>query len=83
MWLATFLLILVFVPLIILAAASESPVMIGLVIGGFVISLLLLSLVNATLSGIYTAALYRFAAEGEVSQGFAPEMVQDAFRPKR
>jgi hypothetical protein len=82
MGLATFLLILVFVPLIILAIASEAPVMIGLVIGGFVVSLLLLSLVNATLSGIYTAALYRFAAEGEVSQGFASEMVQDAFRPK-
>ncbi len=82
MALATFLLILVFVPLIILAIASQAPVMIGLVIGGFVISLLLLSLVNATLSGIYTAALYRFAAEGEVSQGFESEMVQDAFRPK-
>jgi hypothetical protein len=83
MFLATLLLFLVFVPLIILAIASESPVMIGLVIGGFVISLLLLSLVNATLSGIYTAALYRFAAEGQVSQGFESEMVQDAFRPKR
>jgi hypothetical protein len=82
MGLATFLLILVFVPLIVLAIASQAPVMIGLVIGGFVISLLLLSLVNATLSGIYTAALYRFAAEGEVSQGFESEMVQDAFRPK-
>jgi hypothetical protein len=81
--LATFLLFLVFVPLIILAAASRSPVMIGVVVGGFVISLLLLSLVNATLSGIYTAALYRFAAEGQVSQGFESGMVRDAFRPKR
>jgi hypothetical protein len=83
MGLAGFLLVLVFVPLIILAIGSQSPVMIGLVIGGFVISLLLLSLVNATLSGIYTAALYRFAAEGQVSQGFESEMVEDAFRPKR
>jgi len=83
MGLAVFLLILIFVPLIILAAASQSPVLIGLVIGGFVITLLLLSLVNATLSGIYTAALYRFAAEGQVSKGFASDMVQDAFRPKR
>jgi hypothetical protein len=83
MGLATFLLILIFIPLIILASGSQSPVLIGLVIGGFVISLLLLSLVNATLSGIYTAALYRFAAEGQVSKGFASDMVQDAFRPKR
>lgn len=80
--LATFLLILVFVPMIILAVSAGSPVLIGLVIGGFVLSLLLLSLVNATLSGIYTAALYRYAAEGDLSQGFEASMVEGAFRPK-
>lgn len=80
--LATFLLILVFVPMIILAVSASSPVLIGLVIGGFVLSLLLLSLVNATLSGIYTAALYRYAAEGDLSQGFEASMVEGAFRPK-
>lgn len=80
--LATFLLILVFVPMIILAVSAGSPVLIGLVIGGFVLSLLLLSLVNATLSGIYTAALYRYAAEGDLSQGFEAGMVEGAFRPK-
>lgn len=80
--LATFLLILVFVPMIFLAVSASSPVLIGLVIGGFVLSLLLLSLVNATLSGIYTAALYRYAAEGDLSQGFEASMVEGAFRPK-
>jgi hypothetical protein len=80
--LATFLLILVFVPLMFLAFAAKSGVIIGLVIGGFVLSLLLLSLVNATLSGIYTAALYRYAAEGDLSQGFEASMVEGAFRPK-
>ncbi|HYH99358.1 DUF6159 family protein [Hyalangium sp.] len=81
--LAAFLLILVFVPLLILAFMSKSGVVIGLAIGGFIVSLLLLSLVNATLSGIYTAALYRYAAEGNVSPGFEAEMVEGAFRPKR
>jgi hypothetical protein len=81
--LATFLLILIFLPLLFLAFAAKSGVIIGLVIGGFIVSLLLLSLVNATLSGIYTAALYRYAAEGDLSQGFEASMVEGAFRPKR
>ena len=44
--------------------------------------LLGLALVGATLSGIYTAALYRYASEGQMGQGFAPGMVKEAFRPK-
>jgi hypothetical protein len=80
--LVTFLLILVFIPLMFLAFAAKSGVIIGLVVGGFILSLMLLSLVNATLSGIYTAALYRYAAEGDLSQGFEASMVEGAFRPK-
>jgi hypothetical protein len=81
--LATFLLILIFAPLLFLAIAAQSTALIVAVVIGFGLSLMLLALVNATLSGIYTAALYRYAAEGDVSDGFAPEMVEDAFRPKR
>ena len=81
--LAAFLLIVLFVPLIILAANSGSGAFIAAVIIAFVGALMLLALVNATLSGIYTAAVYRYAAEGDVSAGFEPEMVRDAFRPKR
>jgi hypothetical protein len=81
--LATFLLLLIFAPLLFLAIAAQSTALIVAVIIGFGLSLMLLALVNATLSGIYTAALYRYAAEGDVSDGFAPEMVEDAFRPKR
>ncbi|WP_224362503.1 DUF6159 family protein [Hyalangium versicolor] len=80
--LATFLLVLVFIPLLILAFSSHSVGIIAAVVIGFVGSLMLLALVNATLSGIYTAALYRYAAEGDISHGFEPEMVQEAFRPK-
>ena len=35
------------------------------------------------LAGEIWASKYRYAAEGDVSDGFAPEMVEDAFRPKR
>lgn len=80
--LAVFLLILTFLPLAFLAAVSESTVAIAVTAGGFVLALVLISLVSATLSGIYTAAVYRFAAEGEVGSNFRPDMVQGAFRPK-
>jgi hypothetical protein len=81
--LATFLLALVFIPLIILAVGSGSTGLIAAVVITFVVALMLLALVNATLSGIYTAAVYRYAAEGDISNGFEPEMVQEAFRPKK
>lgn len=80
--LATVMLLIIGLPLIFLAVASQSAVLIGLSVGGLVVAFLLLMLVNATLSGIYTAALYRFAAEGTLGQGFEPEMVEGAFRPK-
>ena len=43
---------------------------------------IVLALLNATLGGIYAAAVYRYAAEGEVSGAFAPELIQNAFRAK-
>jgi Family of unknown function (DUF6159) len=73
---------LIFVPLIVLAGTSGStPLIIGTVVG-FVASLMVLGLISATLSGIYTAALYRYAAEGTIGEGFASEMVERAFLPK-
>ena len=80
--LAVFGLMIIFVPLVVLAASTERPPLIIATVAGFVVALLALSLVGATLSGIYTAALYRYASEGQMGEGFAPEMVKDAFRPK-
>jgi hypothetical protein len=80
--LAGFALTVTFVPLVVLAAASTSPWLLGLTIGAYVFSLMALALASATLSGIYTAAVYRYAAEGEVGEGFEPAMVEGAFRPK-
>ena len=39
-------------------------------------------LVQAALSGIYSAALYRFATTNEGTAGFSAETLQLAFRPK-
>ena len=47
-----------------------------------VLAYVVLALLNATLGGIYSAAVYRYAAEGELSAQFAPELIRDAFRTK-
>jgi len=48
-----------------------------------VIGMVLLSLVQASLQGIYAAALYRFAENGEVGAGFDQALLENAFRQKR
>ena len=48
----------------------------------FVLSFVLLGLINSTLNGIYVAAVYRYAAEGETDSFFDREMVEEAFRLK-
>ncbi|MFP4395686.1 MAG: DUF6159 family protein [Anaerolineales bacterium] len=68
---------------IFVAIASESVALIAVVAVMLVLALIFLSLINSTLSGIYTAAVYHYAAGGEVSGFFSEEMVRGAFRPKR
>ena len=48
-----------------------------------VLAALALGVISSTLTGIYSAAVYRFAAEGEVAGGFSAEMIQSAFRAKK
>jgi hypothetical protein len=38
--------------------------------------------VASALSAIYTAAVYRYATEGDTGRMFAPELVRDAFGPR-
>jgi hypothetical protein len=82
MSLIVFGLFIVFIPVIVLAAGTQQPALIAGAVGGFVLCLMALALVSATLSGIYTAALYRYASEGQMGEGFAPAMVKEAFQPK-
>jgi hypothetical protein len=47
-----------------------------------VLALVFLGLINSTLSGIYTAAVYQYAVTGETSSFFRQDLVQNAFRQK-
>ncbi len=61
-------------------ALFESPVM-AIVIGAALVAVfLLIGLVNSTLSGIYTAAVYQYAVSGQSDGFFEPQLVENAFR---
>jgi len=78
----TFGVILVGIPLVRVAALSESIAIIGLVVALLVLIIMALILVSNTLSGIYVAAVYRYATTGEAGSYFDSSMVEGAFRPK-
>lgn len=68
--------------LVILAFMSHSMIVIG---GAFFVAALAIAvtaLLQAALSGIYAAALYRYATEGEGSTGFDKGALELAFAPK-
>ena len=67
---------------IIAAATTGSGMLIGLVVAIVIIALLLAGLVQAALSGIYSAALYRYAVGAGDSQGFDAQLLGQAFRVK-
>jgi hypothetical protein len=80
--LAFFLLIVLSIPVVILAAQTGEPIVVVLAIGICVLALILLSLVQAALSGIYSAALYQFATTGDAGETFPGALVQQAFKPR-
>jgi hypothetical protein len=69
--------------LIVGAAMSQNVVLIVLTVAVVVIALVLGALIQTALSGIYSAALYRYASGDGESQGFEAAMLSDAFAPKR
>jgi hypothetical protein len=73
---------LVGVPLIVLAAMSQSIALLVTAVVILVLGLLVLGIISSTLSGIYTAVVYRYATTGEVGGPFRAELVREAFRPK-
>jgi hypothetical protein len=44
--------------------------------------LILLAVLNSTLSGIYKAAVYRYASQGQVATQFDRTLIQNAFHAK-
>jgi membrane protein implicated in regulation of membrane protease activity len=65
------------------AFATQSMIAVVLAVVVVVIGLTLLGLIQASLHGIYAAALYRYAETGETSGGFNAELLGQAFREKR
>ncbi|HEX4852910.1 MULTISPECIES: DUF6159 family protein [Arenimonas] len=47
-----------------------------------VIAVASVAVIQAALSGVYSAAVYRYAVDGQAPQGFAGDQLQAAFRPK-
>ncbi len=72
---------IVAVPTVILAFTTGQTALIAAAIVFFVLAYVLLALVNATLSGIYSAALYRFATEGDAGR-FDDTLLRRAFVAK-
>jgi hypothetical protein len=65
------------------AAQTGSPVLIVLFIALVVLAFIGLALVQAALQGVYSAALYRYATEGNAGESFSTALLGEAFRPKR
>ena len=82
--LITFAVILVVgVPLVLLAAATESAALIFVAVAIIVLLVMAISLFGAALNGVFQAALYNYASTGTAGQGFNEHLVRDAFRPKK
>ncbi|HET9034422.1 MAG TPA: DUF6159 family protein [Dokdonella sp.] len=80
--LGIFALIFVGGGLIFLAVSSGILAITITAIVGVVIAFLLLILIQAALQGVYAAALYRYATEGDAGEGFDKGMLDAAFKVK-
>jgi len=70
------------VMLILAAAATESAVLIIVVAACLLLAFVAIALVSSALGGVYAAAVYRYAADGQADGFFTPAMVRSAFRAK-
>lgn len=77
-----FVLVIIGGGLIALAVSSGILAITITAIVAVVVVLLLLILIQAALQGVYAAALYRYATEGDAGQGFDNSMVASAFKVK-
>jgi hypothetical protein len=80
--LLTFLMVIVVATLVIGAALTAGATAAFVVAGLGVIAIALLATIQAALGGIYSAALYRYAVDGNAPAGFEGGALQSAFRPK-
>ena len=74
--------ILLAIPVFIsISSLGSTPLVIVTAIG-FVLTLVMLALISSTLSSIYEAAVYIYAAEGKTTGFFEERLVSEAFRLK-
>lgn len=66
-----------------LAAALESGVVAGLAVLILIIAVATVATIQGALSGIFQAALYRFAETGVAPDNFDIDIIRGAFKPKR
>lgn len=68
---------------LVIAAAVVGGAKLAIVVGVFgVLAVALVAVIQAALSGIYSAAVYRYAVDGVAPAGFAGPQLQSAFQPK-
>ena len=67
---------------IIAVASTGNGVLTGVMVALLIVALLVAALVQAALSGIYSAALYRYAMGAGDSEGFNAQLLGQAFRAK-
>jgi hypothetical protein len=77
-----FLVIIAGVAGVFVAVMSESTALIITAAALFVLVLIVLGILSSTLSGIYQAAVYQYAADGKTEGFFSQELVANAFRRK-
>ncbi|HZP66822.1 MAG TPA: DUF6159 family protein [Rudaea sp.] len=80
--LVTMLVVFTGVGLLILAVSTHSTAAVVLVAALLVAAILMLAVIQATLHGIYSAAVYRYAEEGDAGAQFSKALVAGAFRIK-
>jgi len=65
------------------AIQSGSAALISLVVALGLLAFFTLSALHATMQGVYSAALYRYATDHTTPlPGFGPELLEHAFAPK-
>lgn len=68
---------------LVIAAAAVGGAKLAIVVGIVgALAVALVAVIQAALSGIYSAAVYRYAVDGIAPEGFAGPQLQSAFQPK-
>jgi len=74
--------LLIGVPVLGIASATGSGIVMGIGIAVVVFVIMAINLVGTAMNGIFQAALYNYATTGEAGEFFERQMIEGAFQPK-